>query len=194
MLWTIWKNRNSLIYPEVQVSHSVLVQTAIEEAKLWHELNRVEISGGTMPNDLGVPKQWAPPTPGLVKCNFHASWRNTRYHSGGAWIIRDHMGVVGLRDLRLEEVSIGTYSQNLLEAIKNPSSWPRYRGFLSQIVAACSEFEVIAFEVESSESNKVARTIAKSVLRDGRFQSYLAMGGPSWLHDLIQTEDTLVSS
>nr|VDC60829.1 unnamed protein product [Brassica rapa] len=32
---------------------------------------------------------------------------------------------------------------------------------------------VIAFEVESSESNQVARKIAKSVLRDGQFQSYL---------------------
>ncbi|KAL0668864.1 hypothetical protein Bca4012_031568 [Brassica carinata] len=41
---------------------------------------------------------------------------------------------------------------------------------------------------------RMTRTIAKSVLRDGRFQSYLAMGGPSWLHDLIQTEVTIVSS
>ncbi|CAG7862657.1 unnamed protein product [Brassica rapa] len=56
MLWTIWKNRNSLIYAEFQVSHSLLVQTALEEETLWHELNRVESSGITMPNDLGVPK------------------------------------------------------------------------------------------------------------------------------------------
>ncbi|KAF3590055.1 hypothetical protein F2Q69_00029689 [Brassica cretica] len=47
---------------------------------------------------------------------------------------------------------------------------------------------VIAFEVESRGSNKVAIEIANSVLRDGRLQSYLALGGPSWLHDLIQTE------
>ncbi|KAG2275937.1 hypothetical protein Bca52824_058492 [Brassica carinata] len=221
MLWTIWKNRNSLIYAEVQVSHSLLVQTALEEATLWHELNRVESSGVTMPNDLGVPKQWTPPTPGLVKCNFHAIWRNNRYHSGGAWITWNHMGAVGmhtrdafapspdklstemecllwvlrsLRDLRLEEVSIGTDSSSLLEAIKNPSRWPRYRGFLSQIAAVCTEFEVISFEVESSDSNQVARKIAKSVLRDGRFQSYLGMGGPSWLHDLIRTEVTIVNS
>ncbi|CAN7092226.1 unnamed protein product, partial [Brassica rapa subsp. narinosa] len=56
MLWTIWKNRNSLIYAEVQVSHSLLVQTALEEATLWHDLNRVQSSGIPMPNDLGVPK------------------------------------------------------------------------------------------------------------------------------------------
>nr|VDD44581.1 unnamed protein product [Brassica oleracea] len=53
---------------------------------------------------------------------------------------------------------------------------------------------VIAFEVESRGSNKVAIEIAKSVLRDGRLQSYLALGGPSWLHDLIQTEVTFVNS
>lgn len=104
------------------------------------------------------------------------------------WVLRS------LRDLRLEEVIIGTDSSSLLEAIKNPSRWPRYRGFLSHIAAVCTEFEVIAFEVESSESNQVARKIAKSVLRDGRFQSYLGMGGPSWLHDLIRTEVTIVSS
>lgn len=221
MLWTIWKNRNSLIYAEVQVSHSLLVQTALEEATLWHDLNRVQSSGIPMPNDLGVPKQWTPPTPELVKCNFHTSWRNNRYHSRGAWITRDHMGAVGmhardafapspdklsaeiecilwvlrsLRDLWLEEVIIGTDSSSLLETIKNPSRWPRYRGFLSHIAAVCTEFEVIAFEVESSESNQVARKIAKSVLRDGQFQSYLAMGGPLWLPDLIRTEVTIVSS
>ncbi|CDY31203.1 BnaC03g46880D [Brassica napus] len=52
----------------------------------------------------------------------------------------------------------------------------------------------VTFQVESRGSNKVATEIAKSVLRDGQLQSYLALGGPSWLHDLIQTEVALVDS
>ncbi|CAN6862808.1 unnamed protein product [Brassica oleracea var. botrytis] len=186
MLWTIWKNRNSLLYAEVQESTLLLAHIALEESTLWNELNKVEQGGNQYLHDLGAPEKWAPPAPGLVKCNMHANWRNDRYLTGGAWITRDHRGEVGmharvallpspdrlsaemncllwvlrsLRDLRLEEVSV-----------------------------------VIDFEVESRGSNKVAIEIAKSVLRDGRLQSYLALGGPSWLHDLIQTEVTFVNS
>ncbi|WZZ39620.1 hypothetical protein YC2023_035879 [Brassica napus] len=36
--------------------------------------------------------------------------------------------------------------------------------------------------------NGIVREIAKSVLRDGRFQSYLALRGPSWLHDRLARE------
>lgn len=39
-------------------------------------------------------------------------------------------------------------------------------------------------------ANEIARDIAKSMLRDGRFQSYLSMDGPAWLHDLIARETT----
>ncbi|KAF3521457.1 hypothetical protein F2Q69_00049221 [Brassica cretica] len=65
-------------------------------------------------------------------------------------------------------------------------------GEVENVLCRCELF--IAFEVESRGSNKVAIEIAKSVLRDGRLQSYLALGGPSWLHDLIQTVVTFVNS
>lgn len=62
-----------------------------------------------------------------------------------------------LRDLRLEEFSICTESQRLVEAIKNPSCWPRYRYLLRQIAAVSFEFEVVTFDSESRGPNKVAR-------------------------------------
>lgn len=40
----------------------------------------------------------------------------------------------------------------------------------------CSQFGAVAFESESSSSNPVARKIVKNVLRDGRFQFYMALG------------------
>ncbi|XP_013594763.1 PREDICTED: uncharacterized protein LOC106302910 [Brassica oleracea var. oleracea] len=185
ILWTIWKNRNSLLYAETQESQSLLVQRTLEEASLWNELNKAESRGGQLQADMGIPKQWIPLTQGMIKCNLHASWRSDKQFIGAAWITRNHRGGVcmhvrdalvptsdklaaemecllwvlrGLRDLRMEEASIGTESQ---------------------------QFAVIEFEVES---NKVARKISTSVLRDGGLRSYLAMGGPAWLHDLIQTE------
>lgn len=153
MLWTIWKNRNSLLYAEVQEFTSMLVHRALEESTLWNELNKVEQRDNQISNDLGVPGKWVPPAPGLVKCNVHANWRNDRYLTGGAWITKYHRGDVGvharnalipspdrlsaemncllwvlrsLRDLRLETISIGIDSQKLVEAIQNPIRWPRY--------------------------------------------------------------------
>ncbi|KAG5414111.1 hypothetical protein IGI04_001678 [Brassica rapa subsp. trilocularis] len=215
ILWTIWKNRNSLLYAETQESPSLLVQRTLEEAALWNELNKAESNGGQVQADMGMPKYWFPPTQGMIKCNLHASWRSDKQFIGVAWITRNHRGDVcmhardalvptsdklaaemecllwvlrSLRDLRIEEASIGTESQKLIDAIKTPARWPRYRCLLRQIETVCLEFTVIEFEVESRESNKVARKISTSVLRDGRLRSYLALGGPAWLHDLIQTE------
>ncbi|KAG2328332.1 hypothetical protein Bca52824_011060 [Brassica carinata] len=200
ILWMIWKNRNSLLYAEIQESKSILVQKAMEEATLWHELNKSP-SGELI----------ATPMQGVVKCNFYAR----------AWITRDYRGMVGmhardaliptsdrlsaemqcllwvlrsLRDLRIERVCIGTEYNMLTEAIQNSSRWPRYRSLLQSISAVCLEFTSIEFEIESRTSNMVAREILTSVLRDGRFRSYLAMGGLSWLHDLIHTEASIVNS
>ncbi|KAL0648407.1 hypothetical protein Bca4012_046698 [Brassica carinata] len=40
----------------------------------------------------------------------------------------------------------------------------------------------------------IAREIAESILRNGHFQSYLALGGPAWLHQRILTEVASISS
>lgn len=40
-------------------------------------------------------------------------------------------------------------------------------------------FVNVAFEAEVFSENGITRDITKSVQRDGRFQSYLALGGPS---------------
>ncbi|XP_018459266.1 uncharacterized protein LOC108830164 [Raphanus sativus] len=197
------------------------MRRALEEASLWYEVNKGASGEEQTALHMGVPQSWTPPAQGMVKCNFHANWRSDRYHVGGAWITRNYNGEVGmhardaltpksdklsadmycllwvlksLRDLRIEEVHIGTDSQELYDAIQKPYRWPRYRGLLQQITTICSEFVGIKFEVESVQSNKVAREISRSVLRDGRFQSYLAMGGPSWLHNIIRTEGAMVIS
>lgn len=40
----------------------------------------------------------------------------------------------------------------------------------------------------------IARDIAKSVLRDGCYQSYLALGEPVWLHDRLLRESNRESN
>ncbi|CAF2099875.1 unnamed protein product [Brassica rapa] len=38
------------------------------------------------------------------------------------------------------------------------------------------------------KTNFIARDISRSVLRDGRYRTYLALGGPAWLHNRIRNE------
>lgn len=83
---------------------------------------------------------------------------------------------------------IGTKSQELIEAVKKPSSGPRFRIILQRISVLCSDFQMVAFEAETGVSNQIAKAIAKSVLRDEMMQSYLALGCPAWLHDRIHME------
>uniref|UniRef100_A0A0D3BGS3 Uncharacterized protein n=1 Tax=Brassica oleracea var. oleracea TaxID=109376 RepID=A0A0D3BGS3_BRAOL len=44
------------------------------------------------------------------------------------------------------------------------------------------------FLATGAHANTIARDITKNVLKDGRFQSYLALGGPAWLHQRIAAE------
>ncbi|CAH8365278.1 unnamed protein product [Eruca vesicaria subsp. sativa] len=90
--------------------------------------------------------------------------------------------------LGYQEVIIGSDLGDLLLAVKKPSNWPRFRCILQRIHQLCNRFPSVAFEAETGDSNRTAREIAKSVLRDGRFQSYLARGGPAWLHNIINRE------
>lgn len=46
----------------------------------------------------------------------------------------------------------------------------------------------LSFELEPVSSNAIMRHISRSATRDGRFQSYLALGGPAWLHDRLLRE------
>ncbi|XP_018462023.2 uncharacterized protein LOC108833068 [Raphanus sativus] len=186
-----------------------------EEVDQWFQLNMVSNSTSTATTTLHHCERWLPPENGVIKCNVHANWRNPYLHSGVAWIAKDHNGNVthhardaivhapnrfiaelrciifamtSLSDLRISRVIISSDYTEVIEAIKCPLQWPRHRGLLQQVLRLKEKFQVITFDSEKVTANGVARDIARSVLRDGRFQSYLAMGGPSWLHDRIARE------
>ncbi|XP_013700365.2 uncharacterized protein LOC106404171 [Brassica napus] len=166
-------------------------------------------------------KKWDPPLPGYVKCNIYANWRNAKLHSGVSFIVRDQSGNVlhhardantfspnrataelrclvwtlqSLKDLGYQDVVIGSDFREIVEAIKKPLEWPLFRMLLQKINTFCGMFCSVAFELETVSSNQIAREIANSVLRDGRFQSYLALGGPAWLHQRILRDALLISS
>ncbi|KAG2314749.1 hypothetical protein Bca4012_065559 [Brassica carinata] len=93
-IWTIWKNRNQVLYTNTQNSLLIQIKQAEEEARVWNELNvsqqNMELGNGLVNED----KRWDSPTEGTAKCNIHANWRNARLHSGGFFFICDHRGNV----------------------------------------------------------------------------------------------------
>lgn len=212
VLWLIWKSRNSILYADTQVSKDKALKDMTDEVDQWFVLNYPEVQNTGERSNGGI---WLPPKEGVIKCNIHANWRNAVLHSGVAWIARDESGNVmhhardaiintpnrliaelrcvswtlnSLSDLGVTKVVIASDYKEVMEALKSPRQWPRYRDLIQQVLKLQDKFEMVSFESEEVTANGIARDIARSVLRDGRLQSYLALGGPSWLHDRLTRE------
>ncbi|CAH8256651.1 unnamed protein product [Arabidopsis lyrata] len=83
------------------------------------------------------------------------------------------------------------------------SSWrclpPRQRS-LRNCTASCGAYKDsirfmwihvmrdVTFQISSPKANSLARNIVSSVTREGRFNSYMAIRGPAWLHNRIEEE------
>ncbi|KAG5384141.1 hypothetical protein IGI04_035611 [Brassica rapa subsp. trilocularis] len=66
--------------------------------------------------------------------------------------------------------------------------WYMDKALLEQITLLKGNFGSISFDIEKLTGNSIAVDFSKSVMCDGCFNSYLALEGPSWLHDQIQRE------
>lgn len=75
-----------------------------------------------------------------------------------------------------------------LLALKNPTEWPKYRSQVDIILRAIQVMRDVSFQLSPPKANSLARDIAGSVTKEGRFSSYLALGGPAWLHTRIEEE------
>lgn len=67
---------------------------------------------------------------------------------------------------------------------------PSTNRIVDKVKRLISCFDSLSWETEDPKANSIVRDISRSVLRDGRFQSYLALGGPAWLHDRLAREAT----
>lgn len=74
IMWSLWKNRNAVLYARKHEVLSTLIQIAAEEAKQWRQIN-----------DLGPPlnttsvtrralaERWQQPLQRTIKCNISAN-------------------------------------------------------------------------------------------------------------------------
>ncbi|KAL1205026.1 putative protein phosphatase 2C-like protein 45 [Cardamine amara subsp. amara] len=164
-----------------------------------------------MPRGLGMC--WSRPLMNTVKCNMFSSWRSSSDMCGGRWIVnaedvkfhaRDAFTPLSckltaefrciiwvlrcLRDLHVGACEIWSESVAAVSAIHDSSKWPRFQVYLNQIHHLLTEVHGFCFVVSQPQVNSVARDIAQSITRDGRFRSYLSIGGPAWLQSWIREE------
>ncbi|XP_010472440.1 PREDICTED: uncharacterized protein LOC104752070 [Camelina sativa] len=202
---------------EIPSSVRELVFKAQEDATQWKEAQSrpVDITAQDPMKQGNVEKKWIKPMAGYVKCNIRSSWYNSSRLNGGAWILRDETGQVlyharnalspadsrfvaalqcllwaldALRILHIDKVELALDNRMVIEAINCPSAWPRFSILLSNIHEKLSNFTSWRASAVAVSANTVAVAIAKSVTRDGRLQSYLSLGGPSWLHNQVRHE------
>ncbi|XP_045810275.1 uncharacterized protein LOC123904688 [Trifolium pratense] len=91
LMWTLWKNRNNLVWKEYRVSAT---QSGFEAQHHWEEWHAVSLLGiQTLQQTHEVSTTtWQPPIHGKVKCNVDASFFNNEGACGWGWCIRGSNG------------------------------------------------------------------------------------------------------
>ncbi|KAG7583258.1 Reverse transcriptase domain [Arabidopsis suecica] len=93
-----------------------------------------------------------------------------------------------LLNVHLDSCEIWSDCVAALRALDQPEAWPKYSSLLNQIAQVIRVMRDVGFKISSPKANSLAKDIACSVVRDGRYNSYIARGGPAWLHDRIEEE------
>ena len=216
ILWHIWKARNSFCFDHIRFDPAVVLDKARMEAEVWRNL-QTGMEGLANPPLARNHRVhgWSKPPDSWVKCNVASSLVVGESYSGGAWLVRDATGsavyhsrrafsrpetilvadlmalkwsVEDMISLKVDKMMFETSSGVLRDAFYRSSSLPRVSCLVSEILQSLTRFRAWRMDHVEDASNKVAVRVAQSVTSDRRFQSYVATGGPAWLHHLLIQE------
>ncbi|KAG2243307.1 hypothetical protein Bca52824_094848 [Brassica carinata] len=220
-LWSIWKCRNDFIFKGKRWLPEEIKEKAFNEAEEWFLAQEVDQESQQISECAGVTqkRKWKPPPKDWVMCNVGFEWLKQTKKLGVAWVLRNHRGVVLLHSRRAfsnirsldearlasilwaaESISSLHYNQvvfagdfkDIFLAIKKPLQWPAFRYHveeLNRFLCLMPEFKLCSV---CKEENRGATIIAQSVTREGREQSYVANGHPSWLFEFFVNESRLL--
>lgn len=190
----------------------------------WFEAQCVDPDGGSLllqssarAAQSGFPrvvKVWEKPPCNWFKCNVGSSWSKRNQIVGGAWVLRDELGVVlfhsrraffGIRsdeDAKLRvllwaiesmanhkvvRVVFACQEKCFVEAAIRPMAWPSFKaqsGAIKSFLRSIPEWKLV---LETKVTNKGANLIAQSVTGDLRLQ-YVVVGFPAWLSSVFESE------
>ncbi|KAL0748021.1 hypothetical protein Bca101_030023 [Brassica carinata] len=86
---------------------------------------------------------------------------------------------------RLDNVIIAGEDATLLKVIERPRAWPSFTSEFHTLNMILNRFSGWKSKVESRSSNRCAFSIAKSAQQVQWGQSYVAIGAPRWLADVL---------
>lgn len=217
MLWGIWKSINDLIFKGNRWLPQDIKDKAMNEAEEWFLAQEVDDETKKLSEIVVEPRKgkWSPPPKDWVMCNVGFEWIKSTKKLGVAWVVRNHRGVVimhsrrvfseirnldearsvsilwaaeSMTSLHLNKVVFAGDFKDIFLAVKKPLQWPLLRSKvkeLNQLLHLMSDFQLKSV---LKEENRGAAIIAQSVTREGRVQSYVANGHPSWLFEFFVNE------
>ncbi|EOA33009.1 hypothetical protein CARUB_v10016339mg, partial [Capsella rubella] len=184
-----------------------LLANALRSSEEWLYLQQARVTEGSALGlcSSSVSHRWCKPATRVLKCNVHCSWINdsvffgdVMFHARDAFTPKSNRIAAklccilwclkSLKDLHIVNCEVWSDCNAALSALAAPVSWPKYRSLLEKIASVIKDMGEIRFMVSLPKANSIARDIAKSVTADGRWTSYLALGGPAWLHNRINQE------
>ncbi|KAG7540714.1 Reverse transcriptase domain [Arabidopsis thaliana x Arabidopsis arenosa] len=220
ILWQLWKNRNRFFFEGRRFVITETVAKIKEDANQWFYAQMLENRENLLEQPVPAPVKvkWAPPPHDWLKCNVGSSWDRTGRIGGAAWVLRNEFGDVlsharrsfaevnskldasivcwqwaleSMKSLNVDKIIFGSEDKELIGAVLRPPAWPsfKFQGIL--LTDLLRNFLVWKLVAEERSSNLGAHLIARSVTREDRRQSYVAIGFPLWLKHLFEKESSI---
>ncbi|XP_010419000.1 PREDICTED: uncharacterized protein LOC104704647 [Camelina sativa] len=218
ILWLLWKNRNNLIFEGRLFLVTDLVLKIRESSHEWfqaQELSQEEEEINNLQSPPKDSKSWRPPSKPWLKCNVATSWNQEKSLCGASWVLRNYEGRVlmhartaicdvdtkdtaqlqgslwaieSMRSLKIPRVMFAQDTKELVGATNRPDAWPNFRYHSECLLRALASLPHWRTVLEDRKTNLGAFLIARSVTREDRLQSYIALGYPFWLQKLFENE------
>lgn len=188
----------------------------MEEANIWFQVNNDTcVPGHDIAQPLPLSDHWVRPPMGFLKCNIGSAWDHLSGLSGAGWLLRDHQGtplnhsrrafsestsrreadlnsllwaVESMVNMRLKNVILEASSIELIESLLEPHQYPELKSLIERILLLFFRLESWSLIHVQGSRNRVSTAIDVSIIADFRTQSYVAIGGPSWLSHTILSE------
>ena len=92
-----------------------------------------------------------------------------------------HFAVESMRSTHQRNIIFESHYTLARDALLNPAMFPRLCLVINEILSLFPCLQTWQMTYACEAQNRPATKIAESVVRDRRFSSYIARGGPSWL-------------
>ncbi|KAF3500329.1 hypothetical protein F2Q69_00042656 [Brassica cretica] len=90
-----------------------------------------------------------------------------------------------MKNLHFNAIIFASNDHDIISAITKPSAWPSLKFYSSNLLAWLHDIVDWKAQFHSYHDIIGAKLIAKSVIKENLFQSYIAVGFPSWLSNLF---------